>query len=81
MIGLNNLGIPAVAIMSNRITEHQIEKIPRWGKQLANGKVALLFDCKPTGDDEAKEARWLFAERGLDARLGWLQVIHGGEFK
>ena len=81
VIGLDNLGIPAVAIMSNRITEHQIEKIARWAKQLANGKVSLLFDCEQTGDDGAKEALWFFAERGLDVRLGWSQAMHGGAFK
>ena len=81
VIGLDNLGIPAVAIMSNRITEHQIEKIARWSKQLANGKVLLLFDCEPTGDDGAKEALWLFSERSLDVRLGWTQAMHGGKFK
>ncbi len=81
VIGLDNLGIPAVAIMSNRITEHQIEKIARWAKQLADGKVSLLFDCEQTGDEGAKEALWLFSERGLDVRLGWSQAMHGGAFK
>ena len=81
VIGLDNLGIPAVAIMSNRITEHQIEKIARWAKQLANGKVSLLFDCEQTGDDGAKEALWLFAERGLDVCLGWSQAMHVSKFK
>ena len=81
VIGLDNLGIPSVAIMSNRITEHQIEKIARWAKQIANGKVSLLFDCEQTGDDGAKEALWLFSERGLDVRLGWSQAMHGGAFK
>ena len=81
VIGLDNLGIPAVAIMSNRITEQQIEKIARWAKQLADGKVSLLFDCEQTGDDGAKEAVWQFVERGLDVRLGWSQGMHGGAFK
>ena len=81
VIGLDNLGISAVAIMSNRITEHQIEKIARWAKQLANGKVSLLFDCEQTGDDGAKEALWLFAERGLDVCLGWSQAMHVSKFK
>ncbi len=81
VIGLDNLGIPAVAIMSNRITEHQIEKVARWAKRLANGKVSLLFDCEQTGDDGAKEAVWHFVERGRDVRLGWSQATHGGKFK
>lgn len=59
---------------------HQIEKIARWAKQLANGKVSLLFDCEQTGDDGAKEALWEFAERGLNVRLGWSQAMHGGSF-
>jgi len=81
VIGLDNLGIPAIAIMSNRITEMQGDKIARWAKQLANGKVSLLLDCEETGDDGAKEALWLFSDRGLDVRLGWSQALHGGAFK
>ena len=81
VIGLDNLGIPSVAIMSNRITEQQIEKVARWAKQLANGKVSLLFDCEQSGDDGAKEAVWQIVERGLDVRLGWSQAMHSGAFK
>ncbi len=81
VIGLDNLGVPAVAIMSNRITEAQVEKITRWSRQLASGKVTLLFDCEPTGDDGAKEALWLLAQRGLNVRLGWSEAMHGGVFK
>lgn len=80
VIGLDSLGIPAVAMMSNRITEGQVEKVARWAQQLAGGKVSLLFDCEPTGDEGAKEALWLFAQRGLDVRLGWSRAMHGGAF-
>jgi Toprim domain-containing protein len=80
VIGLDNLGIPAVAIMSNRITVDQVEKITRWSQKLASGKVTLLFDCEQTGDDGAKEALWLLAQRGLNTRLGWTQAMHGGAF-
>ena len=78
---LDNLGNPAVAICSNRITPHQVEKVTRWSQQLADGKVTLLFDCEPTGDDGAKEALWQLTERGLHVRLGWTQDMHGGAFK
>ncbi len=81
VIGLDNLGIPAVAILSNRITVDQVEKITRWSRQLASGKVTLLFDCEQTGDDGAKEALWLLTERGLNTRLGWTQAMHGGAFR
>ena len=81
VIGLDNLGIPAVAIMSNRMTEQQTEKITRFAKLLASNKVSLLFDCEQTGDDGAKEAVWQLVQRGLDVRLGWSQLMHGGAFQ
>ena len=81
VIGLDNVGVPAVAICSNRITEAQVTKVAEWAEQLANRKVTLLFDCQQTGDDGAKEALWLFAQRGLDVRLGWTQSMHGAAFK
>jgi len=77
VIGLDSLGIPAVAIMSNKITDEQVAKVERWAKQLAAGKVMLLFDADDAGDAGAKEALWLFAERGLDVRLGWSKTMHG----
>jgi DNA primase len=80
VIGLDNLGIPAVGICSNRITAKQVEKIAYWAKRLAEGKVSLMFDCEATGDDGAKEALWLLAQRGLDVRLAWSQAMHGGKF-
>ena len=69
VINLDTLGIPAVAIMSNRITETQVAKITAWAKQLGNNKVTLLFDCEPTGDEGAKEAIWLFAQLDLFHRV------------
>lgn len=80
VIGLDNLGIPAVGIMSNRMTEMQIEKVARWATQLAAGKVVLMFDCEQTGSDGAKEGLWEFAQRQLDVRLAWTPSMYGGEF-
>ena len=80
VIGLDNLGVPAVGVMSNRITETQVEKVVRFVKLLSRGKVALFFDADGPGDDGAKEALWLLAERGLDVRLVWSREMHGGQF-
>ena len=79
-IALDNLGIPAVAVCSNKISEAQIGKVERWSRHLAGGKVSLLFDADSAGDEGAKEALWLFAQRGLDVRLGWSQGMHAGAF-
>lgn len=78
VIGLDAIGVPAVGIMSNRVTEAQVEKIARFAKQLAFGRIALMFDCDGPGTDGAKEALWQFAERRLDVRLLWSQAMHGG---
>lgn len=80
VISLDGLGVPAVAIMSNKITEQQVAKVERFAKSLAGGKVSLLFDADEAGDDGAKEAHWLLAQRGLDVRLGWSRAMHGGHF-
>ena len=59
VLGLDNIGVPAVAIMSNRITDEQVAKIERWAKRLAAGRVAILFDADEAGDQGAKEALWV----------------------
>jgi hypothetical protein len=38
-IGVDNLGMPAVAIMSNKIIEQQVAKVERSAKTLAGGKA------------------------------------------
>ena len=78
--GLDNQGIPALGIMSNRMTEAQGEKIARFAKQLGVNRVNLMFDCEATGVDGAKEALWFFAERQLDVRLVWSPAMHNGVF-
>jgi hypothetical protein len=81
VIGLDALGIPAVGIMSNKITEGQIAKITRWAQRLSSGKVVLMFDADDAGDEGAKEAAWQFLQLGLDVRLGWSQGMHGSAFR
>jgi LDH2 family malate/lactate/ureidoglycolate dehydrogenase len=51
VIALDSHGINAVALCSNRIAEGQIEKLVRWSKELANGKVTLMLD----NDEEGHE--------------------------
>jgi len=83
VLALDRLGVPAVAICSNRITEQQAAKVIRWAKRLAAGRVSLMFDCEDTGDEGAKEAMWLLAQMApeLDVRLVWSQRMFDGRFK
>lgn len=81
VIGLDALGVPAVGIMSNKITDGQIAKVERWARVLASGKVTILFDADDAGDEGAKGAAWQFLQRGLDVRLGWSQDMLAGLFR
>jgi len=80
VINLDTLSIPALAIMSNRMSEAQGEKVIRFAKQLGINRVNLMFDCDEPGTEGAKEALWFFAERQIDVRLVWSPAMHGGEF-
>jgi 5S rRNA maturation endonuclease (ribonuclease M5) len=80
VIGLDNLGVPALGIMSNRMTETQGEKIARWAKQIGSGRVTLMFDCDAGGVEGAKEALWRFAEQRLEVRLAWSPSMHEGAY-
>jgi hypothetical protein len=80
VIGLDNLGVPSVGLCSNRMTAEQADKIDRFARRLADGTVTLLMDCDESGDEGAKEALWLLAQRRLNVRLGWTQGMHGGAF-
>ncbi len=80
VIALDNMGIPALGLGGNRMTVEQVNKLVHWARRLAQGKVVILFDCDQPGDDGAKEALWLLAQRGLQARLGWSQAMYQGKF-
>ena len=81
VIGLDNHGIPALGIMSNRMTETQGEKITRFAKQLGIDRINLMFDCDEPGTEGAKDALWFFAARKLDVRLVWSPSMHNSEFQ
>ena len=79
-VGLDNLGVPTVGVMSNRMTEMQGDKLATWAKQLGNCRVTLMFDCEPSGIDGAKEALWFLpsvCSTSVSTGPPWM---HGGKF-
>ena len=80
VIALDVIGVPAIGICSNKMTEEQVAKIERWAKRLGGGRVSLMFDCDAMGDEGAKEALWHLAQRGVEVRLAWSRSMHGGRF-
>ncbi len=81
VINLDTLGIPALAIMSNRMTDAQGEKVIRFSQQLGTTRVNLMFDCDDPGTAGAKEALWFFAQRNTTVRLVWSPTNHEGQYQ
>lgn len=80
VIALDCLGIPAVGLCSNTVTDEQAEKLARWANELADGVVTLMLDCDPEGENGAKQALWKLAQR-CRVRLAWSSEMYGGKFK
>ena len=80
VIRLDTLGVPAVGLCANTITAEQAVKVTTWSKQLAGGRVTLLFDCDGEGDEGAKQALWELGQHGR-VQLAWSSRSHGGKFK
>ena len=81
VINLDTLGIPALAIMSNRMTDAQGEKVIRFAKHLGTTRVNLMFDCDDAGTAGAKEALWFFAQRNITVRLVWSPTNHECQYQ
>ncbi|TWT51920.1 DNA primase [Thalassoglobus neptunius] len=81
VIRLDALKQPAVGVMSNRMTDAQVEKVVHWARRLAGGKIALMFDNDEQGIDGAKETLWkLHQQDGIQPRLVWSREMFGGVF-
>jgi 5S rRNA maturation endonuclease (ribonuclease M5) len=80
VIALDSLGIPAVGLCSNTITDEQVEKVSRWAHELADGVVTLMLDCDPEGENGAKQALWKLAQ-SCRVRMAWSAESHAGKFR
>ncbi|MGC3971611.1 MAG: toprim domain-containing protein [Pirellulales bacterium] len=80
VIALDCLGIPAVALCSNTITEEQADKLAAWADLFADGMITLMLDCDPEGENGAKQALWKLSQRSC-VRLAWSSEMYGGKFK
>lgn len=78
---LRQLGVPAVAIMSNRVTAEQVQKIAGYAESVGNGRINILFDANTKGDEGAKDALWLLAQTGLHTKLVWSAAMFDGRFR
>ena len=79
VIALDSHGITAVALCSNRIAEEQIEKLVRWSKELANGRITLMLDNDMEGFEGAQYTIQKLSPQAF-VRSIWTPDSMGGEF-
>lgn len=80
VIALDCLGVPAVGLCSNTVTDEQVGKIVSWANTLAGGVVTLMLDCDPEGENGAKQALWELAQH-CQVRMAWSSNMFGGQFR
>lgn len=80
VIRLDALSVPAVGLCSNHVSREQVQKLTRWAHQLAGGRVTLMLDCDPEGEQGAKQSLYEIAQY-CDARLAWSATMFDGRFR
>ena len=79
VIRLDELQVPAVALMSNRVTEDQVGKIVRFAQLVTRGRVALMLDNDEPGIEGGKDALWRLAAH-TPVQTVWSPSSQGGHF-
>ena len=81
IIKLDTLGVAAVGLCSNKTTDEQVDKIARFAKRLAAGRVVLMPDNDAEGEEGFKELLWRLNQcEGVTVRLAWSSGMFGGAF-
>jgi hypothetical protein len=80
VIALDALGVPAVAICSNVMTDAQAEKVARFANLVADGRATVMLDCDEEGESGAARAVWSLSQRCL-VRTAWSGDMFEGRFR
>lgn len=80
VINLHTLGVPALAVCSNTITEAQAVKLATLANQIPGGHVSVMFDLDQEGDNGAKQTVLELAKR-CRVRFAWTANHTEGNFK
>jgi hypothetical protein len=80
VIALDCLGVPAVGLCSNMVTDEQADRLAHWAERFGDGVVTLMLDCDTEGENGAKQALWKLAQRNC-IRLMWSGETHQGAFQ
>jgi hypothetical protein len=77
----HQLGVMSLAMMSNRITDEQTEKLIRFAREFGYNRVGIMHDADTPGDEGAKETLWRLHERDINAYLVWSGRKFDGQFR
>lgn len=80
VINLHTLGVPALAICSNTITETQADKLATLANEIPSGYVSVMFDLDHAGENGAKQTVLELAKR-CRVRLAWSNDLADGQFR
>lgn len=80
VIRLDELGLAAVGLCSNRATEAQIDKIKRFAMTAANKRVLLMPDNDEEGEAGFRDLLWNLVDSGLKIQLGWSRSRNHGMY-
>ncbi len=81
VIRMDMLGVAAVGLCSNKATDEQIEKLSRFARKTAYGRIVLLPDNDAEGEVGFKELLWRLSQSdGVKVKLGWSNSMFGGVF-
>ena len=81
VIRLEELGVAAVGLGSNKVTERQVEKIIRFAREVTNNRVTLFPDCDQEGEAGFKELLWQLTAARITVGLAVSQATHQGRFR
>jgi 5S rRNA maturation endonuclease (ribonuclease M5) len=77
---LHQLGVLSLAMMSNRMTDEQTDRLAHCAQEYGYNRVGIMHDADAPGDDGAKETLWRMHEQGIDAYLVWSRRKFNGRF-
>lgn len=80
VINLHTLGVPALAVCSNTITEAQANKLATLANEIPGGHISVMFDLDHEGENGAKQTVLELAKRCC-VRLAWTANYAEGNFK
>lgn len=75
---LHELGVMSVALMSNKITDEQTDRLADYAMRYGHNQVGIMHDADSPGDEGAKETLWRMHEKGINAYLVWSRRRFGG---